>query len=147
MEADSKDLLISQLKADLYELKQNEKDFRNLSGELNNLEHRYTLLKEEKGRVEREFKGRNELNQKQISNLRHEIDAMKAELSNINIENQEIRADNSALSDLAEQRGYDINKTRTEINELQEKQGQLKEELGMVEGSLQKGDDDAHNMQ
>ena len=52
--------------------------------------------------MEREFKGRNELNQKQISNLRHEIDAMKAELSNINIENQEIRADNSALSDLAE---------------------------------------------
>lgn len=102
MEADSKDLLISQLKADLYELKQNEKDFRNLSGELNNLEHRYTLLKEEKVRVEREFKGRNELNQKQISNLRHEIDAMKAEQSNINIENQEIRADNSALSDLAE---------------------------------------------
>lgn len=43
---------------------------------------------------------------------------MKAEISNINIENQEIRADNSALSDLAEQRGYDINKSRAEQEDL-----------------------------
>ena len=54
---------------------------------------------------------------------------MKAQLSNINIENQELRADNSALSDLAEQRGYDINKTRVEINELMEKQANMRDLL------------------
>ena len=62
MEVDQKENLISQLKADLYELKQNEKDFRNLNGDLSNLEHRYTMLKEEKARMERDFKGRNDLN-------------------------------------------------------------------------------------
>jgi len=33
-----------------------------LNGDLSNLEHQYTLLKEEKTRMERDFKGRNELN-------------------------------------------------------------------------------------
>ena len=45
------------------------------------------------------------------------------------MENQELRADNGALSDLAEQRGYDINKSRTEINDLLEKQANIRDLL------------------
>lgn len=48
VESDQKDLIISQLKAELFELRQNERDYNELHTKLNNLEHRYNLLQEEK---------------------------------------------------------------------------------------------------
>lgn len=47
-DSDHKDLVISQLKAELFELRKNEKDYNELHTKLNNLEHRYNLLQEEK---------------------------------------------------------------------------------------------------
>jgi len=41
-------LIISQLKAEVFELTQNEKDFEEINGSLKNLEHRYALLKDDK---------------------------------------------------------------------------------------------------
>lgn len=41
-------MLISQLKAEIFEMKQNERDFNELNQHLKNLEHRYTILNEEK---------------------------------------------------------------------------------------------------
>ena len=38
------DALISQLKAEIYELTNNEKDFEVINASLKNLEHRYSLL-------------------------------------------------------------------------------------------------------
>ena len=48
VESDQKDLIISQLKAELFELRRNEKNYEDLHAKLNNLEHRYNLIQEEK---------------------------------------------------------------------------------------------------
>jgi len=60
VESDQKDLIISQLKAEIFELRQNERDYVDLASQLRNLEHRYNLLQEEKYRAEADFKNRNE---------------------------------------------------------------------------------------
>jgi uncharacterized small protein (DUF1192 family) len=50
--------LISQLKAEIFELQQNEKDFEEINSSLKNLEHRYALLQDDKARQEAEHKAR-----------------------------------------------------------------------------------------
>ena len=48
IESDQKDLVISKLKAELFELRRNEKNYEDLHSKLNNLEHRSNLIQEEK---------------------------------------------------------------------------------------------------
>jgi len=51
-------LIISQLKAELFELRRNEKNYEELHAKLNNLEHRYNLIQEEKMMNEKDFRAR-----------------------------------------------------------------------------------------
>ena len=48
---DEKDLIISQLKADLFELRQNEQDYNELNMHYNNLNHKLMILIEEKVKI------------------------------------------------------------------------------------------------
>ena len=48
IDSDHKDLVISQFKAELYDLRQTQRDYDDLHTRLTNLEHRYNLLQEEK---------------------------------------------------------------------------------------------------
>lgn len=48
LESDQKDLLISQLKAEIFELKQRERDYGSLRDQMLNLEHKYRSLLDEK---------------------------------------------------------------------------------------------------
>ena len=48
VESDQKDLIISQLKADQFELRQCELNLQELHAQLNNLDHSLAILKEEK---------------------------------------------------------------------------------------------------
>ena len=53
---DSKDLLINKLKDEILDLKQNQRDFKDLSQQLKELEFRYENLNSEKIRTEQELK-------------------------------------------------------------------------------------------
>ena len=48
LESDQKDLIISQLKAELFELRQNEKDYNLVIQQIKNLEHRTQALLNDK---------------------------------------------------------------------------------------------------
>ncbi len=48
VENDQKDLLIAQLKAEAFEMRQRERDYRALHQSFMDLEHRYNLIKEER---------------------------------------------------------------------------------------------------
>lgn len=54
-DSDQKDLLVSQLKAEIYELRKGSKDYDGLHRDLLNLEHRYNLLQEEKNCQQDDF--------------------------------------------------------------------------------------------
>ncbi|KRX09613.1 hypothetical protein PPERSA_09283 [Pseudocohnilembus persalinus] len=131
-DSDQKDVLISQLKAEIFELRQNERDFSELSSHLKNLEHRYQILSDEKLRCEHDLRLRNENNLKTISNLKTDIDSLKSGLTEKHIENQEIRAENMALKEISDHRSLDINRLKNELSQLNDynsRQNQEKMEL------------------
>lgn len=79
-------------------------------------------------RSEKEFKQRNEINLKTIASLKSEIDQIKAEMSNQNIDLQELKADNNALAEMAEHRDYEITRLKNELANVFEKARKLKDE-------------------
>lgn len=48
IESDQKDVIIAQLKEELYHLKKNEQEFYNLEDQYKKLEHKYRVLSDEK---------------------------------------------------------------------------------------------------
>ena len=65
---------------------------------------------------------------KTISGLKGEIDQLKAELSNQNIDLQEMKADNVALVEMSEHRDYELQRLKNELSNVFEKNRKLKEE-------------------
>lgn len=53
--------IIAELKKEVNELRQNEKDYQDLNFLLTNLEHRYDVLAEEKNQMEKDFAETNQL--------------------------------------------------------------------------------------
>lgn len=136
VESDQKDLLISQIKAEIFELKQNERDYLDLASQLRNIEHRYNLLQEEKLRAEVDFKSRNDLNFKTIANLKTDIDTLKSNIAESNIEYQELKAENQAVKDIAEQRDVSIKKLKLEVGDALEQNDNLAQQRRALESDL-----------
>lgn len=60
--------------------------------------------------------------------MKSDIDQLKAEISNQNIDLEELKADNSALAEMAEHRDYEINRLKSELNNAFERCRKTKEE-------------------
>ena len=76
-ESDQKDLLIAQLKAEIFELKQNEKDQAILRQQIANLEARNQTLNEDKLRKDQEWNQRADIQQATIDNMRQDINILQ----------------------------------------------------------------------
>ncbi|CAD8193341.1 unnamed protein product [Paramecium pentaurelia] len=141
-ENDQKDLMISQLKAENFELKQNDRDYQELATHLKSLEHRYNMLHEEKMRNEVEFRNRSDQTLKTIANLRNEIDNLKSQLTDKHIENQEMKAENLAFKEITEHRTQENQRVKSDIALLQENNRKLYEEKLRLETELQAAKDE-----
>ena len=80
-ESDQKDLLIAQLKAEIFELRQNEKDQAMLRQQIANLESRNQTLNEDKIIKEKEWGNRSDLQQSTINNLKDDLTVLSGSLS------------------------------------------------------------------
>jgi len=128
VDSDQKELIISQLKAEIFELRQNDRDYHDLSSQLKNLEHRYNLLQEEKLRDESDHKHRNQTNLVLIANLKTDIDTLKATIEEKTIQFQEEKAENLAIKDIADHRAADIAKLKNELSVSVDQNNRNKEE-------------------
>jgi len=136
IESDQKDLVISQLKAELFELRQNERDYNELHSKLNNLEHRYTLVQEEIGLNEREFRNRNELNVRTINNLKSDIHNLKQEFHVISDDIQDLRLDNQSLNEVVDNKNRELSRLKDEVADLTDNNGQLTLERKDLENQI-----------
>jgi len=136
VESDQKDLIISQMKAEIFELRQNDRDYQDLSGQFYNLDHRYNILQEEKLRGEIEYKNRNDLTLKTIANLKTDVDTLKSNISEKNIEYQELKSENIAIKDIAEHRIVDISKLKNELGSGLDLNSKLTDEKRTLETQL-----------
>lgn len=138
IESDQKDLIVSQLKAELFELRQNERDYNELHSKLNNLEHRYNLLQEEKTLNEREFKNRNELNLRTINNLKVDIDSLKQELNVLSADAQDLRYDNQSINEIITNKSAEVASLKAELADLSDSNSHLTMERKDLEVQISK---------
>jgi len=118
VESDHKDIVVSQLKAEAFELRENERDYNDLNSRVNNLNHRFNLLQEEKVLDEKEHNYRNELNLKTINALRNEVEGLKSDLNAITRDADDIRADNESVNVVVRNRTSDLAKLKSDLADL-----------------------------
>lgn len=118
VEESEKDIIISQLKAQVFELEQNEKNFSALQLKVKALNNEVGMLSDEKLRLEYELKQRCEMSDKQISELRNANDSLQMELSEKIQVNKKLFADNNSLFRLKESLNQEINELKLQINNL-----------------------------
>ncbi len=79
--SDQKDLLISQLKAEIFEIQQRDKDYLALRDQLQNVQMKHRHLQDEKLLQDNDFKTRHDSNQATLLGLKNEIDNLRFLLS------------------------------------------------------------------
>jgi len=125
IESDHKDVIISQLKAECFELRENERDYNDLNSRVNNLNHRFNLLQEEKVLDEKEHNYRSEVNLKTINALRDEVVALKGDLTAVERDNQDLRADNESVNLVIRAKTADLAQLKSDLADLSDDNSQL----------------------
>jgi chromosome segregation ATPase len=118
IESDHKDVVISQLKAEAFELRQGERDYEELNARMNNLNHRFNLLKDEKSLDEREYSTRTELNHRTINNLKDDIEGLRSEYRSIEADILDLRGDNQSINGIISVKSSEIAKFKTELADI-----------------------------
>jgi len=88
--SDQKDLLISQLKAEIFEIQQRDKDYLALRDQLYTIQTKYRHLQDEKLLQDNDFKQRHDANAVTLHMLRKEIDDTRFLLNEKNRHNNDL---------------------------------------------------------
>jgi hypothetical protein len=98
IESKEKDMLISQLKAHIFELEQHEKDYDCLNQKYRQLQNDCSLLNEAKIRLEYDLKQKDEYCNKQICDLRGENENLQLGFNEKIAVNKKLFAENDTLT-------------------------------------------------
>lgn len=103
-----KDSLIVELRKQIFDLEQNEKSYSILNSKYKNLQNDYNIVSESKLKQEYEYKQRLESANKEIFDLKGEVESVQQTLEDRISLNKKLFQDNSALHKLAEDRALEI---------------------------------------
>ncbi|EAR96064.2 hypothetical protein TTHERM_00128280 (macronuclear) [Tetrahymena thermophila SB210] len=131
-----KDIIISQLKSEIWELKQQEREYSEIIAHNKNLEGQYQLLKDEKFRIENELKQKNHEQIKQLANYRQRVDQLEQALTERKIEIQELRAENIAQREHCDHKQLEISRLKTEQIHLEDTITRLQNENISIKNEL-----------
>ena len=126
---DSKDLVISQLKREIMELKISDKDYNNISAQLTNLERRYTQLKQEKSENEMEFGRKTDHQMKTLASLKSEIDSLFVQCDEKNNEYRNGLEDYEHLEGLLISKEDILENQRVESQDYENRRRKIEEEV------------------
>ena len=131
-----KDTLISNLRKQIFELEQNEKNYNNLNSKYRQIQNDFTMVCEDKLRQEYEFKQRQDAANKQITELKNDFDAVQQTLDErVNL-NKKLYQDNSALHRLSEDRAQEILDLKAQLSESRNKGDSLENQRNQLERNL-----------
>lgn len=106
--SDQKDLLISQLKAEIFEIQQRDKDYLALRDQLYTIQTKYRHLQDEKLLQDNDFKTRHESNLITLQGLKKECDDTRFLLNDKNRSNNDASGDIAALREHIARREAEI---------------------------------------
>jgi len=131
-----KDVMISQLKNQVFEFEQNEKNFSSLQAKYRGMQNDFSLVSEEKIRLEYELKQRTELLNKQIAELRNDNDNLQSNLNEKLALNKRLYNDNNNLFRTLESRNAEIEALREQLADCDDSNSILKEEKSNLEKTV-----------
>ena len=113
-----KDMLIAQLNAHIQELEQQEKDYDSLNQKFRQLQNEYSLLKDNKLRLEYELKQRDEAYNKRICDLRGENENLQLGFNEKISVGKKLLSDNDVLGKQLDMKNAEICDLNNKINDL-----------------------------
>ena len=130
-------MLISQLKAHIFELEQHEKDYDTLSQTFRKLQNACSLLNEPKIRLEYELRQKDENYNKQICDLRNENENLQLSYNEKISVNKKLFAENDSLAKQIEMKNDEIRDMSDRINELMAQLDKCTEDKSGLERVIQ----------
>jgi len=126
-------MLISQLKAHIFELEQHEKDYDNLNQKFRNLQNECSLLNQEKLRLEYEIKQRSESQYKQILDLRTDLENLQIDFNDKLVINKKLYNENVNFSKNVELKNLELNDLNQRLEEYGDQLRKLADEKSNLE--------------
>ena len=130
-------MLISQLKAHIFELEQHDKDYDTLNHKYRQLQNDCTLLNEAKLRLEYELRQKDENYNKQICDLRNENENLQLGYNEKLSVNKKLFAENDTLSKQLDMKNEEIRELSDRLNELLAQLDRSQEDKAALERHVQ----------
>lgn len=111
-----KDQLIAELRQQLYDLKNQERDYRGVNDEIFSMDNRYKLLSEEKVRSEMEGRARLDRGMDEIADCRKQVEDLKYMLSDKSRQNMELQDELMRSKRVLDEKFFESGKLRDESN-------------------------------
>ena len=140
-----KDMLIAQLTAHIQELEQREKDYDLLNQKFRQLQNEFSLLKDNKLRLEYELKQRDEAYNKRICDLRGENENLQLGFNEKISVGKKLLSDNDVLGKQLDMKNAEICDLNNKINELSAQLRIGLEDKNCLEQKVQQLTDDKNN--
>jgi len=147
IESDQKDIIIAQLKAENFELKQKDKDYSLIHSQVLDLEHKIKLISEEKTMSELQQKEKEELYNQNIFNLNEDINFLRRGLEEKNAMQKELSSQLYSSRQLLENKNLEINKLKSESFNYLEHKTKLLNEKRVLEVELVSSEDEKKKAQ
>ena len=111
-----KDQLIAELRQQLYDLKNQERDYRGVNDEIFSMDNRYKLMSEEKVRSEMEGRARLDRDMDEIADCRKQVEDLKYMLSDKSRQNMELQDELARSKRVLDEKFFESGKLRDESN-------------------------------
>ena len=131
-----KDLLISQLKAEIFEKEQNERNFALLQSKFRNLQNDFQLLSEAKLHLEYELRNKTDNGNKAISSLKAQNENILNELNDKLAMNKKLYNDNNNLYKTLESKNSENLSLRDQISDQERMLSQLTNDKNNMERTI-----------
>lgn len=121
-------MLISQLKAEIFEIEQRDKDYLALRDQLYTIQTKYRHLQDEKLLQDNDFKTRSDSNGLTLGSLRKEIDDTRYLLNEKNRANNDLQAEIASTREQVSRREAEIFATQRDVAQKNDNGHQLRKE-------------------
>lgn len=121
-------MLISQLKAEIFEIEQRDKDYLALRDQLYTIQTKYRHLQDEKLLQDNDFKTRSDSNNLTLGSLRKEIDDTRYLLNEKNRANNDLQAEIASTREQVSRREAEIFATQRDVAQKNDNGHQLRKE-------------------
>jgi predicted nucleic acid-binding Zn-ribbon protein len=116
IKSSDKDTLIAELRQTLYDLRNQERDYRGVNDDIFSMNNRYKLLSEEKVRSEMEGRNRLDRGTDEIAECRKQVEDLKYMLSEKSRQNMELQDELARAKRVLDEKFFEAGKNRDESN-------------------------------